>query len=55
MCVCGVLPEQGEGGAAVEAQHADQNQENGEPDYCKLESCLSQLDSNIYSVLVETC
>jgi hypothetical protein len=26
-----------------------------QPDHCKLKSCFSQLDSNIYSVLVETC
>ena len=28
--MCGVLPEQGEGGAAVEAQRADQGLENGD-------------------------
>ena len=42
-CMCGVLPEQGVGGAAVEAQVANQGLESGDSQTIEsLESCYSQ-------------
>ena len=54
--MCGVIPEQGEGGAAVGAQRVDQGLENGDSQIIVSWKVVSvNYDSNIYSVLVETC